>query len=117
MSGWLHRLENIDLENKTAICRNCGGVDIRIKNNTQRPRCMVVYKEEKKKYSVYKYRDRHPGRPDKCDVCGSGERICWDHDHQTGEHRGWLCSKCNTVLGFVSDDTSILKKLIDYLEQ
>lgn len=78
---------------------------------------MVAHKIEKKKYSVYKYRDRHPDRPKSCQVCGSEDRICWDHDHKTGEHRGWLCNKCNSVLGFVNDNTDTLRGLIQYLEK
>jgi len=116
MAGWIHRLSNIDADGKTADCLKCGRVDVKLKKN-KAPRCIVAHREEKKKYSVYKYRDRHPGRPDMCDVCGSAERICWDHDHQTGVHRGWLCNKCNSALGFVGDNVETLEKLIKYLKR
>lgn len=53
-----------------------------------------------------------------CEVCESSDVvICFDHDHQTGKFRGWLCRKCNAALGLVDDDVLILKKLIVYLKR
>lgn len=39
-----------------------------------------------------------------------------DHDHETGEIRGLLCSRCNGGLGLFCDNPSLLKKAIAYLE-
>jgi Autographiviridae endonuclease VII len=38
-----------------------------------------------------------------------------DHDHKTGKVRGLLCRNHNLMLGYASDDPSILKAGIDYL--
>ena len=54
-------------------------------------------------------------RPKLCEVCGLGGRICFDHDHITGEFRGWLCYHCNTALGYVRDSPDTLRKLARYL--
>ncbi|RVN04091.1 endonuclease domain-containing protein [Sinorhizobium meliloti] len=57
-----------------------------------------------------------------CEVCGeqnsrSGNpsATCWDHNHATGEFRGWLCARCNMVLGRVGDSSELLKSLADYV--
>lgn len=55
-------------------------------------------------------------RPDACEVCGDGGKICFDHCHATEEFRGWLCQPCNLVLGHAKDNPVKLRKLADYLE-
>ncbi len=64
------------------------------------------------------------GRPraSACEICkehGSGAskkfKTVFDHDHATGQFRGWLCNKCNWILGLVSDDPSKLDALAEYL--
>jgi hypothetical protein len=57
-------------------------------------------------------------RPSACEVCGSkGGRngIVFDHCHNSGLFRGWLCSGCNTALGAVRDSRETLLRLADYL--
>lgn len=40
-----------------------------------------------------------------------------DHNHDTGEVRGVLCSGCNLVLGHARENTTILYKAIVYLSE
>jgi len=54
-------------------------------------------------------------RPERCEICNEQDTICFDHDHKTGLFRGWICKRCNTVLGKVQDDKKLLQSLIDYL--
>lgn len=54
-------------------------------------------------------------RPKNCEICGEKDTICFDHCHAKGHFRGWICKRCNTVLGKVNDDTKLLQSLIDYL--
>lgn len=56
-------------------------------------------------------------RPKECECCGSKGTICYDHNHITGEFRGWICMNCNFALGQVHDDKKILFALINYLEK
>lgn len=58
-------------------------------------------------------------RPSLCEICSDpqerGRALCFDHDHQTGEFRGWICGRCNTTMGKVNDDVDVLEKMIVYL--
>lgn len=57
-------------------------------------------------------------RPDTCEACGSSEYpISFDHCHENGRFRGWLCEPCNKVIGFARDDVTRLRKLTAYLER
>ena len=40
-----------------------------------------------------------------------------DHNHETGDVRGILCSKCNLVLGHARESTEILYRAIVYLSE
>lgn len=53
-----------------------------------------------------------------CKICGAGrgaKRLHVDHDHETGEIRGLLCSLCNAMLGQARDNPATLQAGIDYL--
>jgi len=64
-------------------------------------------------------------RPMVCELCGNpgygvhgckpAAGICFDHDHETGVPRGWLCDRCNKVLGLVRDSQDLLVKMAAYL--
>ena len=57
-----------------------------------------------------------------CAGCGSvvldrsGRNLAVDHDHETGLVRGLLCQACNSILGRVRDNASVLRRLADYLD-
>jgi hypothetical protein len=56
-------------------------------------------------------------RPDRCEICNQLAVTQFDHCHVTQKFRGWLCRRCNSILGLVDDQTALLKALISYLEQ
>lgn len=47
----------------------------------------------------------------------SGKSVAVDHNHETGEVRGILCSKCNLILGHARESTDILYRSILYLSE
>lgn len=61
--------------------------------------------------------------PFECPICrkttipGISSKVVLDHDHKTGEIRGWICESCNTGLGRFKDDISLLQRAIDYLQK
>lgn len=66
----------------------------------------IMFKEQEGKCSICK---RHQSEFKKS--------LCVDHNHETGEIRGLLCSKCNLVLGNAEDNINILNNAIQYLTQ
>ncbi|MEK6897606.1 MAG: endonuclease domain-containing protein [Nanoarchaeota archaeon] len=55
-------------------------------------------------------------KPERCEVCGSSLKICFDHDHKTGKFRGWICDRCNRILGFAKDDSKLLRDLANLID-
>ena len=52
----------------------------------------------------------------KCAICDKKlDKINIDHNHQTGEVRGLLCTGCNTGLGHLGDDVEGLETALYYL--
>jgi hypothetical protein len=64
----------------------------------------------------------------KCECCNKGTEdfantqwvknpFVLDHDHITGEFRGWICQYCNTALSRVNDSIETLQRMIEYLSK
>lgn len=51
------------------------------------------------------------------DVCELSERLCIDHNHDTGRVRGLLCRQCNWILGRTRKDPDMLSASAAYLER
>jgi hypothetical protein len=39
-----------------------------------------------------------------------------DHDHITGDARGWICHDCNTALARIHDNSETAKRMVSYIE-
>jgi hypothetical protein len=53
----------------------------------------------------------------KCELCGSDQKIVFDHDHETKVYRGWLCDPCNRSMGVLGDNVEGMIKVINYLNK
>ena len=72
------------------------------------------------------YEEQHPrpkiGEEFYCKICDrtitiqSKRDVNLDHNHTTGEIRGYICNRCNTGLGNFRDDISILNRAIRWLK-
>jgi hypothetical protein len=55
-----------------------------------------------------------------CAICKARETSlhwCVDHDHETGEVRGILCSPCNVLIGMAKDHPQVLDDAKEYLQE
>tara|TARA_B110000467_G_C17805319_1_gene207178 strand:+ start:52 stop:477 length:426 start_codon:yes stop_codon:yes gene_type:complete len=63
----------------------------------------------------------------KCPICGRTEddlkhlygnkrKMVLDHNHKTGEFRGFICNRCNTGLSNFEEDEETLKNAIKYVK-
>jgi hypothetical protein len=56
-------------------------------------------------------------KPDVCDICFKKiGNIVYDHCHKRGHFRGFLCDRCNTVLGLMEDNDTLLVAMAAYLK-
>lgn len=49
----------------------------------------------------------------KCKIC---DKLHVDHNHETGQVRGLLCSSCNTSLGLIQEDRVVIMRMLKYLK-
>lgn len=54
-------------------------------------------------------------RVGECSICGSVSPLVVDHCHTTGKVRGFICSACNSILGYSKDNIKTLENTIKYL--
>lgn len=76
------------------------------------------YSTAARKKSIRKKQTKLAGRPKpkRCELCKRiGRKIVWDHCHQSGKFRGWICAQCNITLGTAGDSVKVLQRMIDYL--
>lgn len=56
-----------------------------------------------------------------CDACGRPPRgnkaLHLDHDHATGNVRGFLCNHCNVSIGMAGESSQLLRLLADYVDR
>lgn len=80
---------------------------------------------EKRRRMAFRERHEHTlaeiagrPRPNICDLCYENHGgIVFDHCHEHGHFRGWLCDRCNKVLGLIKDSPQLLDNMARYLER
>jgi len=83
--------------------------------------------ERKRRFGITpeRYADLFRSQNGACAICknpetatrlGKVKALSVDHCHKSGAIRGLLCSDCNTGIGKLKDDVTILQSAIRYLE-
>ena len=101
-----HCLSKVDLEQRTGVCSICGFVKLH------------VYGMKRQCYYAHIYGSKNANvrqKPLNCEMCGEETILFFDHCHTSKKHRGWICRKCNLLLGYARDSKKILQAAIDYL--
>lgn len=108
-----------DTRHYSCYCKPCAifkTKEYNQKNPEQKRLSNVLRKYGLTEKEYRKFEKQADGR---CVICRSefaGKEPCTDHCHTTGRVRGFLCSRCNSVLGYVDDNVDLLKKMIRYLK-
>jgi Recombination endonuclease VII len=110
-------------------CKN-GHISKRLVSTRQCTACMhkILFDRYCRNRAAEKARSRNYQRqklppptrpcPQVCELCGRPPKtraLALDHDHETGEFRGWLCGVCNMALGKLGDSKESLSKALSYL--
>lgn len=78
-----------------------------------RPECKDC--ERKLNEQLRLARSKAPKKPNNCECCGRVEKLLVDHDHKTGNFRGWICKRCNLGIGRLGDDLNGVINAVNYL--
>lgn len=108
------------LFNRRQICKKCDGVYKRkwdkdnyhtIKHKKREYSIKHSYGISKEEYDTYMNTSVY------CEICGTSDELCYDHNHNTMKFRGVLCRACNRALGSFKDNKDNLIMAIKYLEE
>lgn len=70
---------------------------------------------KRKRHAAKREQFANRPRPVACEICAVLGPVQYDHCHDSGKFRGWLCGKCNKMLGFGGDNVKTLLAAIEYL--
>ena len=109
-------------DNVTKTCVDCGKLKPFSEfQNDKRGKRNVCKKCRNHHLAVARKLKRHwlkEGKeiPTTCECCGKiSDKIVCDHDHETLNHRGWICQSCNQGIGLLGDNILGIKKALTYL--
>ena len=86
----------------------------RLRTNTNCKSCLAEKARQRRKARKHAPPKPAPGTP--CACCGKPtEKHEFDHDHKTGQFRGWVCKACNVGLGKFGDEAAGLVDPVIYL--
>lgn len=67
--------------------------------------------------TIVEWEKMYESQGGKCAICfKESDNLEVDHNHDTDQIRGLLCSNCNKALGLLKEDQEIMENLIKYLK-
>ena len=95
-----------------------------------RSKCKICKRKQTLRANELKKHYPYPDDDYSCLICNitqtemknkgyAKQRLTWclDHNHDTGDFRGYICQLCNTGISNLQEDIEILKNAISYLRQ
>ena len=115
-----HKRKSCKVTGRNSQCKSC--VNLTRRSSFNYNNNMMTVSLKKYGIKIDDYDKMYENQGGKCAICetrdfGSRKRPCIDHCHESGEVRGLLCSRCNTAIGMFDDNTTTIKRAIDYLEE
>lgn len=101
------------LADECKLCAKQRNKDYAERTNYDRKRALKRYNMTMDEYNVL-----FTAQNNTCAICKtlpSTKPLAVDHDHTTGKIRGLLCSNCNTALGLLYENPSIVANLLNYI--
>lgn len=102
-----------------SACKTCDSIRFK---NWRNENLEAVREQDKIKMLVKKYKLTKEeaavyanNRVGECTICKTEAFRVVDHCHVTGEIRGFICSACNSMLGYARDNVKTLEAAIEYL--
>ena len=109
------------LAGRRPLCKVCSNRQDRERGYRTKEARFKMHLKARHNLSPIEYDEMLKEQTGVCAICGNhnhnGNQLSVDHDHLTGRTRGLLCIHCNTVLGYMNDNTNLLQKAMDYLEK
>lgn len=99
----------------TCRCITCSNIAVKTWNKANPNSCRISRRKSRGQID-----EPNRPKPDRCEMqgCDPGERgLVEDHDHDTGEFRGWICHNCNSGLGMLGDRKENILASVAYLNR
>ena len=107
------------LHGRESMCRSCKVARAKVyaERNPIKTRVSHMKSHHMRNYGITTetYYERM-ATSDSCQICGTGDNLCYDHCHATNDFRGVLCSRCNVAIGTLGDTYESVVKALAYLE-
>ena len=102
-------------------CKKCQHKLSKKYRQTEKGKMVVTRHNLKRGYgmTIEQYNQMLADQNGVCFLCGKPElhrRLCVDHNHETGEIRKLLCTKCNWNGGYIENNVDLGKQILKYIK-